>query len=70
MTFFDADSGRQFDFIWDFSVYHSRWKELTSEDFKTPTSPERARIHALASPCPPCPHHRPRRLTYRLITLA
>lgn len=38
---FDADSGRRFDFIWDFSVYHSRWKELTSEDFKTPTSPEK-----------------------------
>ena len=38
---FDTDSGRRFDFIWDFSVYHSRWKELTSEDFKPPASPEK-----------------------------
>lgn len=40
------DSEGRMDYLWNFLVYHSRWNELTQEDFRAETAPDKgAELH-------------------------
>ena len=46
----DNQKNTRLELLWDFSVYHSRWKELTKDDFSPSASREKAPISGLPSP--------------------